>query len=159
MNLSKYYKKATLYPSVVVVFAMIVFSVVDDYDYKSEWMTADFVILISIITSIIYCLIISGLSLTIFLNKFTKVKNNAVLSFLAWFLLPFGFISSFLIHEIYYKIKYDELFDDVFVDDLILNIPFIIGLIWTYFKYKKSTITGKSISSATPKSDIFAAEK
>ena len=137
MTLGKYYRNSALYPSLVTIFLTIVFSVIYNYDYKSEWMTADSVTFLSVLTSIIYCLIMSSLSTTIFLNKFDKIKDNSFLNFLTWFLLPFGFIIVVFFHEISFRIKYNEKFDNDFMYISVLNFPFIVGLIWTYCKYKK----------------------
>jgi hypothetical protein len=133
-----YYKKAAFNPSIITLVAIIIFSIIDNYNYKSEWMTAGTIILLSIITAFIYCLIISVLSTTIFLNKYPAIKENRLMNFLSWFLLPFGFIMIALIHEISFKIKYNEKIEDDFVYTLILNVPFIFGLVWTYIKYRKT---------------------
>jgi len=140
MTPNECYKKVTLYPSILVILVTIVFSVIDNHDYKSEWMTADSVIYLSIVTAIIYCLIISALSTTILLNKFDTIKDNPVLNFLTWFLLPYGFITVFIFHEVNSKIQYDQEFGSDFAYVLILNFPFIVGLIWTYYKYRRSTV-------------------
>jgi hypothetical protein len=145
MNLSECYKKATLYPSIAAILLTIVFSLIDNYGYKSEWLTANDVVGLSIFTAIVYCLIICLLSTTIFLNKIPEIKTNFFLNFLTWFLLPLGFIAVVFIHEMKLKIKYDEKFNDEFVYILILNIPFVIGLIWTYFKQEKSVAAKISV--------------
>jgi hypothetical protein len=137
MTLSGYYKKAIFYPSIIIILFTIVFSIIDNYDYKSEWLTADSAISLSILTALFYCLIVSLLSLTIFLNKFKKIKESKTLTFLCWFLLPFGFITIVFIHEINFKLKYQEKFGDDFVYVIILNIPFVLGIIWSYLKYRK----------------------
>jgi len=138
MTLNEHYKKAVLFPSIFVFVAATVFSIIENYDYKSEWLTADTVIFLSIGTAFIYCLIFSLLSLTIFLNRFNKVKENSWLNFLSWFLLPVGFMTIVFVHEITFKIKYNEKFDSDFVYVVILNLPFLFGLIWSYLLYKKA---------------------
>ena len=138
MSLNECYKKATLYPSLIVIPGIIVFSIIDNYNYKSEWLTGESVISLTIITAFVYCLIISLLSLTIFLNKFKKISENGVLIFLSWFLLPFGFITIVFIHEINFNIKYSEKVGSDLIYIVILNFPFILGLIWSYYKYNPS---------------------
>jgi len=139
MALREYYKKATLYPSIVILLVTTVFSIIDNYNYKSEWLTPDAVIFLIIVTTFVYCLIISLLSITIFLNKIPKIKNNIILNFLTWFLLPFGVIIPALVYQIKYKIRYDEDFGNDFKYVVILNLPFIIGLIWTYYEYRNQS--------------------
>ena len=150
MTLSKYYKNAVLYPSIVTIILTFIFSIIDNYDYKSEWMTADYVIFLSVVTSIIYCSIISLLSTTIFLNRFDKIKNNSILNFLTWFLLPFVLIIVVFFHEVSFKIKYNETFGNDFIYIFILNFPFIVGLIWTYYKYKKINYRKHLIYPSSP---------
>lgn len=138
MLLNKYYRIGVIYPSVVVVLLTIVFSIINDHNYKSEWLTAESVIFMSIITAIIYCLLISGLSLTIFLNKNRKVHTSKILTIITWFLLPFGCITIVLIHDIKHRLKYDSEFGSDFLHLLLMNVPFIFGLIWTYTKFRKN---------------------
>jgi hypothetical protein len=131
-----YFKNTILYPSLIVIVVMVVFSRIDNYGYKSEWFTADVGIFISIITAIIYSLIIGLLSLPIFLNRIERVRKNLLLRILSWFLFPFGFIAIVFTHEIIFSIKYTELTSwNNFVYVLILNIPFIIGLIWGFLSF------------------------
>jgi hypothetical protein len=125
---------------------MIVFSIVDNYDYKSEWLTADFVIFTSIITAIIYSLKIAFLSLTLLLNKIKKIREVLILRILSWFLFPFGFMTIVFFHEIGYDIKYDESeFGYSFIYILIMNILFIIGLIWGFLSFSNYLKTNSAI--------------
>src|SRR5262245_52042065 len=105
MSLSECYKKAVLYPSIITIVTTLLYSIADNYDYKSEWLTADDVIYLSVITAFVYSLIICLLSAGIFLNKFEIIKHSAGLNFLTWFLLPFSFIIVVLVHEINSSIK------------------------------------------------------
>lgn len=137
--MDKYYKIGVIYSSLVAIFLSVAFSVVDNYNYKSEWLTAGSVIFLSIIFVIIYSLIISALSVSIFLVKFNRVKSSATLTLLSWFLLPFSFIAVILIHEINFKIKYQMESTNDITYLIIVNLPFIIGLVWSYLKYKKDS--------------------
>ena len=139
MRLGGYYKQAALYPLVIVALLVIPFSIADNYDYKSEWMTAGEVIFLAIAFSILCGLIISALATTIFLNKFKKVRSNRLLALLSWFLLPFGFIAAVATHIILYEI--DES-DGSFMYMLLINVPFILGLIRSYYKYSKANLAG-----------------
>jgi len=138
MSLNRYYKIAALYPSLFVMATVIIFSIIDNHDYKSEWLTADSVIFLSIAYAFVYCLIICGLSATIFLTRFEKIRTSTILTVLSWFLLPFSFIAIVFIHEISFRIKYESKFGDDFIYVLILNLPFVFGLIWSYLRYRKS---------------------
>ena len=138
MPLSEYYKKVSLYPSIVVLIITIIFSVIDNYNYKSEWLTAGTVIWLSILVVFVYCLVLSLLSLTIFLNTYHKVKDNGILNFLSWFLLPVGLMTVVLVREIIFKIEFNERFDKDFLYLLIINLPFLFGLISSYLSYRRT---------------------
>jgi len=137
MNLFKYYRKAVIYPSIFILFFCIIYAIIDNYIYKSEWQTAKLAIVMSILTSLIFSLLICGLSLTIFLNKFKKLNKNLIWNILTWFLLPFGYITIILIHDIKNRIKYEFGFGNDFIYLLIMTIPFVIGLCWTFLKFRQ----------------------
>lgn len=135
MKLFKYYRKAVIYPSIFILFFCIIYSIIDNY--KSEWQTAKFVIVMSILTSLIFSLLMCGLSLTIFLNKFKKLNKNLIWNILTWFPLPFGYITIILIHDIKIRIKYEFGFGNDFIYLLIMTLPFVIGLCWTFIKFRQ----------------------
>ncbi len=144
MSLNRHYKQAVFFPFIIVMLSTIVFSIVDNYNYKSEWLTADSVIMISIIWAFVYSLVIGLLSLTIFLNKFERIKKNELFMVLCWFLLPFGFIAIIINHEINFKLQYEAgKFGNDFIYLIILNVPFVIGLIWSYFNYINTSSANK----------------
>lgn len=137
MTLTKHYKIAALYPALIVILLTTVFSIIDNYNYKSEWFSAESMTAMCIETAIIYCFIICLLSLTIFLIQFEKIRSNIFFTAVSWFLLPMVFIGIVFTHEINFRIKYEEKFGNDFIYILILNIPFVIGLCWSYWKYRK----------------------
>jgi len=137
MTLNEYFKKATLYPTMVAMVAVIIFSIIDNYNYKSEWMDAGMVVMLTIVAALVYCLIVTLLSLPIFLVTYPKINQSKIATFLSWFLLPFGFIAVVLIDEMSFKIKYNRDYTYL-VYIILINIPFIIALIGTYWKYNKN---------------------
>lgn len=141
MKLFNYYGKAVIYPSIFILFFSLINSIF--YNYESDGLSDKSAIVTSIITSFIFCLLMCGLSLTIFLNKFKKLNKNLILNILSWFLLPFFYITIIFIHDLKNRIKYDFGFGNDFLYLLIITIPFIIGLCWTFFKYRqKITFAG-----------------
>jgi len=86
MKVNQHYKQAVFYPFIVVMLFTFVFSIFDNYNYKSEWLTAGSVIMLSIFWAFLYSLFICGLSLTILLNKFEKIRTNSLMAILSWFL-------------------------------------------------------------------------
>jgi hypothetical protein len=143
MTLFNYYKKAALYPSIIALAVISVISILDNRDYKSEWMTADMVILTIIIAAFIYCLIFCFVSLTIFLNKFDSVKENAFFNFLSWFLLPLGFMAVVFVHEINLFINGKDTNGEGYAYLLIVNLPLFFGLLRSYLRYKKNNRSRK----------------
>jgi len=96
MTLYQFHRNAVLFPLFAVILVTLIYSIIDNYNYESEWLTSESVIFMSIITALIYSIILSGLSLTIFLNKLDKCRTNNTLNAMTWFLLPFGLYFVFL---------------------------------------------------------------
>jgi len=129
--LKKYYIIAAIIPAIIGIIATSIFSIIDTIGYKSEWLTRESAIFMDIIFSTVYCGVICILSLTIFFNQFEKVRKNIFLRICSWFLLPFSFITMVFIHEINVeKIKY-------FIPLILLNVPFILGLVFSYVIFLK----------------------
>ena len=139
MKLFKYYRNAVIYPSIFIIFFCIVHSIIGD------GLTDNSEIVTSIITSLIFALLMSGLSLTIFLNKLIKYHNNLTWNILTWFLLPFVYITIIFIHDIKNRIKFEFGFGDDFLYLLIMIIPFVIGLCWTFIKYRQQITPANTV--------------
>jgi len=129
-ELKKTFRIAVLYPSLFTIVGITIFSIIENYNYTSEWVTKEFVIFLSIIHVLIYSGIFCLLSLPIFLNKFEKIRINVILRILTWFLLPFGFI--ICVYQKYRYLTYSN-----FIYDFILNFPFIVGLIYSYIRFSR----------------------
>lgn len=139
MKLFSYYQKATIYPSLFVLFFCIVYSII--VNYESGGLTDTSAIVTSVITSFLFCLLMSGLSATIFLNKIKKFNSNFIWNLLSWFFLPFFYITIIFIYEIKIRVKYDFGFRDDFLYLLVMIVPFVAGLCWTFIKYRQKITT------------------
>ena len=118
-------------PAIIGIIATSIFSIIDTIGYRSEWLTRENAIFMDIIFSTVYCGVICIISLTIFFNQFEKVRKNIFIRICSWFLLPFSFITMVIIHEFNVaEIKY-------FIPIILLNVPFIFGLIISYVILKK----------------------
>lgn len=135
MNLHIYYVKSAIYPTMFVILSSIAFGIFDTKNYKSEWLTGNAVMYYLMIFGIFYCLILCILSLTIYLNRLKVIRNNVVLNLLSWFLLPIGFIFFIVLSQIQSVVKYEESAKDLFYV-IILNVPFLVGLIWSYISFR-----------------------
>ena len=97
-NLSKYYKKAAVYPLIVSLICGIILSVTHDGSgYKSEWFTDDGFVE-TVCLTIAVSVIIAAVSSTIFLNSFLIIKSNRFYSFLSW-TIPASLICLFIIYQ------------------------------------------------------------
>ena len=143
MNLFKHYRKAVIYPSIFILFFCIINSIIENYN--TEWLFAKSAIIMSISTSLIFCLLISVLSLPIFLNKLKKLSRNLIWNILVWFLLPFVYISIIWIHDIENRIKFEFGFGNDFFYLLIMTIPFVIGLSWTFIKFRQEIAAANTV--------------
>ncbi len=133
MKLFNYYSKAVFYPSIFILFFSIINSII--YNYNSESAKSD--IIMSIVSALIYSLLICGLSLPIFLNKLKKLNSKLIWNLLTWFFLPFAYILTIWIHDIENRFKFEFGFGNSFFYLLVMTIPFVIGLSRTFIKYRQ----------------------
>lgn len=146
MNLANLYKKAVIYPSFIGIIITLILFLFLNKNYKSEWLTKESVLFMAVIYLIIYCLIICILSLTIFLNQ-KIIRSIGTASFLSWFLLPITWIIISVYKTTMFRIYYapETTIELIFL--ITINLPFVVGLIYTYIlfiKYKKLNPSPKS---------------
>ena len=134
-----YYIKAVIYPSIFVVFFCIVYSFMDNY--KSDPLPIQSVIRMSIIPAAAFILLICLLGLSIFFNKIKKLNKNLIWNSLAWFLLPVAYIVLIFIHDLENRIKLELGFGNDFLYLVIMTIPYVIGLSWTFIQFRKEIST------------------
>ncbi len=140
-SLNKVYRIAAIYPSIFVIVACFIYSVIENNNYKCEWLTGGAVTLLVMLITFVFSILMCLFCLTIFLNLKEKIKTNTFLNFLSWFLVPLSPLVFILIHDIIYRLKYNDRFGSDFFFILILTIPFIVGLIWSFIYYnRKETI-------------------
>ena len=113
------------------------------HDYVSEWYSADGVIILSIIQAFRFSCVISVLSLSIFLTKNSFFKKSLLLSAITWFLLPYGLIAYTWIHDIRHSLRFNLDYTEAYVYNLIMTLPFIIGLGLTLFTIKITTANSR----------------
>lgn len=99
MRLGHCYRIAPIYPSIVAMVLVSIFSIVSNRNYQSEWLTPASTIFLDIIYAFFFVVIVCPLSLTIFLSRYEAIERNKTLNFLSWFLLPISFISVILIYQ------------------------------------------------------------
>jgi hypothetical protein len=143
MKLFNYYKKAALYPSLLVLFFSLIHSLIANYE--GNGLSDDSAIFMSIITSLFFTLLVSLLSLSIFLNKIARLYKNLTWNLLTWFLLPLFYFAIVFIHDLKFRVNYDFGFGDDFIFLLFMIFPYIIALCWTFIQYR-SKITSVHIA-------------
>lgn len=131
MTLAKAYRNILLIPAIVSMAGSISFAIWEGNSYKSEWLTADSMILVTIIICIFFVICFAIVSLPVFLHKYSSVRHNRLLSLGSWFLLPVTFSGLLLLHIIG-----REDFINTLIFLAILLLPFLAGLTWNYIQYR-----------------------
>ena len=142
MKLFKHYRNAVIYPAIFIIFFNLVYSLL--YNYESNGLAVNSDFLTSFIPSLIFALLMCVLALTIFLNKIYTINKNLISNILTWFLLPFLYLSMIFFHELIIRVKFEFGFGNDFLYLLILTIPFVIGLILTFTKYRQQITTDET---------------
>jgi hypothetical protein len=139
MRISKYYLQATLIPFLVTVSITAIFTIIENKQLSSEGLTQETAVTTAILSSILYCLLLNVLCLTIFLCKLEVVKNSLLLTVLSWFLLPLSPALVIILKDFNY---YLDIGLSSASGDLLylafLNGPLIVGLIWSFISYRKA---------------------
>lgn len=140
----KYYSKAILLPSIIAFLLAIVYVVIIFIFDKSqsEYFGIEAAIVATLFGTFLDSVIISFLSLTIFLNNWRFVLKNKILSFLSWFLLPMIWLCYNLIRFLKFNLSDIGFFlDNIYL--LINTIPYIICLVIFYTKFKEIIIVNE----------------
>jgi len=139
MTLSGIYRRFVILPAIFLVIFAIIYSNIENRNYESEWLTKEAAIETDILVAVIYCASICLLSLTMYLNKINRVRSSNILSPLSWFLIPVGFMCVVMTKAINEYITVESSFESLIA--LIFNLPFTLGLIWGYIKFKRSLVS------------------
>jgi len=135
MNLSYYYKRATAYPALFVLFFSLVYAII--VNFNSQGNTNYSAITTAIVSSFLFALLMSILSLGIYLNKISKLHKNISWNLISWFLLPLLYLAIVFMHDLNTRIRLDFGFGSDFFFLLVMTIPFVIGLCSSFFKYRR----------------------
>ena len=139
MTLSGIYRRFVILPAIFLVIFAVIYSIIENRNYKSEWLTKEAAIETDILAAVIYCALICVLSLTMYLNKINRVRSSNILSPLSWFLIPVGFMCVVLAKAVNEYITVESSFESLMA--LIFNLPFTICLIWGYIKFKRTLVS------------------
>jgi hypothetical protein len=147
LELIQYFRKAIILPGSIIVLGFIIYGISDALfgnEYQSEWMTKEGAIFTTIILVVLNTIFISLLATPLFLNNNPKVRSNLIISTLTWFLSPGIWIGYLLTKHYNYLTNFSHKFDSESVFVLSNTIPFVIGLAWTFIKFRKDLKIQKS---------------
>ena len=137
-----WYFKATVYPSLLTFLGTFIWSAIENRNYKSEWMTGSSTNGLAAMMSLGYVICVMLLCLPIFLVNNKVVQRSAILTFLCWFGLPVGAMAAIFIFEIRFDLKYGGGVGDDIIYIILLSVPYLTGLIWSYMAYRKASRAG-----------------
>lgn len=137
MKIARYYFYSTFYPLLGSLLLVFVFSILDNINYKSEWLSPGAVVAMNIMFTVAYSLVISVVCLPIFLLRFEAIRTSKFLRAVCWFLLPCILVTVMFIYEIGYA-EYAEKPSTDFLYMVFLNLPFVVCLIGSYRNYMRS---------------------
>lgn len=130
MPVSKHYMWATFVPSCVAFLSSVVFSLLDNRDYQSEWITGYSFIALQAFISLGVCVIFCVSALPIFFNKLPFVRRCGLLNWLSWFLLPTIWV--FILAKNFYKIEREP---SEVIYGWLLVLPFVLGLLASFISF------------------------
>ena len=148
ISLTKYYKKAVIFPSIVIIISYISFSIIYGIfgkEYKSEWLTQGDVFFLSVMMVALNAMFICILTLPMFFNNRIKIRASIVLSLLTWFLCPAIWIMYILIKHFHYLTNFSHHLDEESLFVFSNTLPYIIGLVLTYFKFRRDLNTEQTV--------------
>lgn len=138
--LSKYYKKAVFLLSIITAGGNLLYFIIDGIfsTYKSEWLTTGSFFPIMMFMGLANSVIIGVFSLTIFLNRLPQVKSKPILSALAWFLFPMGWVAGILIASCPGLFDFSNGIDSPGIFDFINTLPYVMGSIFYYIQFRRN---------------------
>lgn len=137
MMLIGLYRNSMLYSAIINLVGSIAFTVWENRNYTSEWLTSNGILPFVFITDIIFTVFFAIISSPIFLNTYNIIRNNMILSLLSWFLLPVTFTGVLLGYGVKHTMLSGEKDLNYLVYLLILTLPFLGGLIWSFTVYRR----------------------
>ncbi len=135
MKLFRYYRNAVLYPTIFVLLFSAAYSVISNM-YSNDFANYQ-AILMSVIPALLFSLLMCLLSLTIYLNRIRKVVSSTIMNILTWFLFPLLYVIIIFIQDLTARVRLDLGFGVDFLYLLFMTIPFIVGLVLTFVKFRQ----------------------
>ena len=136
----KYYKNTVIYSSIITFILVISYTLLFNYNIQEN--IPNITALIFVI--VIYCGILSILSLTILLSNKKYFNNKSFFRLLLWFLPPYFCIFGSLTYEIIKDIQYNIPLNFHYLDyPILFNLPFFVGLMVNYLIYEKDKKNNK----------------
>ncbi|MCB0430070.1 MAG: hypothetical protein H6585_02245 [Flavobacteriales bacterium] len=139
-RLKGWYVHAAVYPSIAMVVVCTIYSVWNNRDYQSEWLTSMAVVRMMFLFALVYGVWMCLLALPMWLNKNERVRNNGLLNTITWWGCPLGNFMAWTLYVVrVIQMKNDSAWP-VFIYALILNLPYILSLARTYVQQRAVAI-------------------
>jgi hypothetical protein len=135
MSLSVIYKKSVVYPACFLLVAATLFSIIINRNFVSEWLTREAAVELDFAAALLYGLLVCLFCLPMFLNYYEKISSHKILSALSWFLIPGSFICLVVAKALNEYFTVGSVYEILYA--IIFNLPFIIGLIWGFRKFRR----------------------
>ena len=137
--MAKYYKLTLLTSIATALFCNILYVMLDSMfsNYKSEWLTQNAFISITLFMVLINAFIFAVLSLSIFLNHYPQVKNRIILNLTTWFIPPVIWIVIIFVNtpdRFDYSLKWES--SGILI--LLNTFPYLVGLTLSYLQFRKT---------------------
>ncbi len=140
MHLMKYYRNAVVLPAIFIVAFYLLYIAADGIfaeEYESEWMTKAGINLTLLGIVFLNSLFICILATALFCNARQGVKNNIILSSLAWFFLPMLWIAYLWFSHLFHLVSDHKSPDANSLFIFSNTLPQLVGLIVTFRQFRQ----------------------
>lgn len=136
MKLRSYYLNAFVPAFSFVLFFSSSYAVF--YMASSKGSIGSSAFLMTLFPALLFSFLMAILTLPIFLNRIQKIKDNLVFNSLTWFLLPIVYLLMVFVQDVKNRIRLEFGFGNDFIYLLLITMPFVAGLVWTFSRYRRA---------------------
>jgi hypothetical protein len=135
-----FYKKVIFISSATSLACILVYFIIDANlsHYQSEYLTTESLYSFEFFMVLINSFVIAVLSLTILLNNYNSVKNNIMLSALAWFVCPMGWIAIIIVKCNSDLFNFSQGLNSPAIFDLINTLPYVVVSVVFFIRFRRA---------------------
>lgn len=134
MSTSVYYRRATLWPTVVALTGSFILSLVFNRNYQSEWITAEAAVVMDMLAALAQTMVLLLLFLVIHLAELPFIRSNSDYVMITWFLVPLVGLGGLMS-----TVSFDN--PQICTISLMVQVPFLIGLCYSYYSFRCNLYT------------------